>query len=289
LKKYFPLLVIIFVTLLIEPSFSAEAEYKDSEPQNGDSGKGGIKKGVGAIFFQAFSSIVVSELGDKTFFIAAIMAMRYNRVAVLCGALAALFIMTFISVVFGYIVPTILPPAATHIVITILFFSFGFKLLWEAYHEEGGEENEEEKEVEIELNQLHNKLVQPTMPKHQEPTIEYNENEGLKSTQVDLEATRPEDCVKSIEKVASKLVFWQALSMTFLGEWGDRSQFTTIALAAEGGATTVFIGSFLGHVLCTSLAVMGGKFLAKKISERTVNLSGGILFVLFGVHNLVAK
>ena len=33
--------------------------------------------------------------------------------------------------------------------------------------------------------------------------------------------------------------------MTFLGEWGDRSQITTIALAAEGNPTAVCIGSFL--------------------------------------------
>jgi len=33
--------------------------------------------------------------------------------------------------------------------------------------------------------------------------------------------------------------------MTFLGEWGDRSQITTIALAVEGGPYVVFTGSFL--------------------------------------------
>jgi len=44
-------------------------------------------------------------------------------------------------------------------------------------------------------------------------------------------------------------VFWQALTMTFLGEWGDRSQISTIALAADYGATFVFIGAFLVHFL----------------------------------------
>jgi putative Ca2+/H+ antiporter (TMEM165/GDT1 family) len=87
--------------------------------------------------------------------------------------------------------------------------------------------------------------------------------------------------------ISKKLVFWQALTLTFLGEWGDRSQITTIALAAEGSASAVCVGSFLGHVICTTLAVIGGKFLAKKISEKTVNISGGILFLIFGVHNLL--
>lgn len=108
---------------------------------------------VFSAFAQSFSSIVVSELGDKTFFIAAIMAMRYNRIAVLSGALAALFLMTAISTAFGKIeerlsksitfcclgtiVPTFLPQSVTHILITILFFFFGGKLLYDAYTDDG--------------------------------------------------------------------------------------------------------------------------------------------------------
>jgi putative Ca2+/H+ antiporter (TMEM165/GDT1 family) len=52
-------------------------------------------------FFHAFiaslSIIIVSELGDKTFFIAAIMAMRHPRVTVFAGAIAALALMTVLS------------------------------------------------------------------------------------------------------------------------------------------------------------------------------------------------
>ena len=39
------------------------------------------------------SVIIVSELGDKTFFIAAIMAMRHARATVFSGAIAALGVM----------------------------------------------------------------------------------------------------------------------------------------------------------------------------------------------------
>lgn len=48
-------------------------------------------------FAASLSVIIVSELGDKTFFIAAIMAMRYNRVTVLAGAMLALGLMTCLS------------------------------------------------------------------------------------------------------------------------------------------------------------------------------------------------
>jgi putative Ca2+/H+ antiporter (TMEM165/GDT1 family) len=45
----------------------------------------------------SLSVIIVSELGDKTFFIAAILAMRHSRITVLSGALSALFVMTVMS------------------------------------------------------------------------------------------------------------------------------------------------------------------------------------------------
>jgi hypothetical protein len=54
-------------------------------------------------FISAFSCIFVSELGDKTFFIAALLAMRRGRALVLAGATAALSVMTIISVAIGLV------------------------------------------------------------------------------------------------------------------------------------------------------------------------------------------
>lgn len=48
-------------------------------------------------FIASLSVILVSELGDKTFFIAAIMAMRHPRLIVFAGAIAALALMTVLS------------------------------------------------------------------------------------------------------------------------------------------------------------------------------------------------
>jgi len=51
-------------------------------------------------FVASISVIIVSELGDKTFFIAAIMAMRHPRFVVFVGAILALIVMTLISGIF---------------------------------------------------------------------------------------------------------------------------------------------------------------------------------------------
>lgn len=48
-------------------------------------------------FIASLSVIIVSELGDKTWFIAAIMAMRHSRLVVFAGAMAALILMTVLS------------------------------------------------------------------------------------------------------------------------------------------------------------------------------------------------
>jgi len=48
-------------------------------------------------FLASLSVIIVSELGDKTFFIAAILAMKNPRVTVFAGAMVALGFMTVLS------------------------------------------------------------------------------------------------------------------------------------------------------------------------------------------------
>ena len=55
-------------------------------------------------FISAFGSIFVSEIADKTFFLAMILAMSYNKKAVLVGTISALTIMTFISVACGFLI-----------------------------------------------------------------------------------------------------------------------------------------------------------------------------------------
>lgn len=81
-------------------------------------------------------------------------------------------------------------------------------------------------------------------------------------------------------------VFAQAFILTFLGEWGDRSQITTIAMAGAhvsglmlGSADfpqsipVIAFGTILGHSLCTFLAVMGGRYLSTKISVKHSELN----------------
>merc|ERR1711865_1172520 len=58
------------------------------------------------------------------------------------------------------------------------------------------------------------------------------------------------------KKGSHAAIFWQALTLTFLAEWGDRSQIATIALASAKDPFGVTVGGTLGHCLCTGLAVI---------------------------------
>ena len=49
----------------------------------------------------------------------------------------------------------------------------------------------------------------------------------------------------------------------------------------------VTIGAIVGHAFCTGLAVVGGRIVALKISQRAVALVGGLLFFAFAFQALM--
>ena len=102
--------------------------------------------------------IIVSELGDKTFFIAAIMAMRHSRVVVFTGAIAALGLMTVLSVFLGY-ATTVIPRKYTFYISTFLFAVFGLKMLKEGYEMDPSESEEELEEVSAELKKKEAEVI----------------------------------------------------------------------------------------------------------------------------------
>ncbi|MEQ8540220.1 MAG: TMEM165/GDT1 family protein [Coleofasciculus sp. D1-CHI-01] len=187
--------------------------------------------------------ITISELGDKTFFIGVILSMRYSRRLVFFGVLAALAAMTVLSVLLGQVV-SLLPDYYIRYGEIALFLGFGFKLLYDA----------------------------SKMPAQAE-------NTGAKEAAVEVAKQNKKDKLQS----ANFAILLQAFTMTFLAEWGDRTQISTIALAAAHQPVGVTVGAILGHGICTAIAVIGGRLIAGRISEKWVTALGGVLFLIFGV------
>ena len=187
--------------------------------------------------------ITVSELGDKTFFIAVILAMHHSRRLVFIGVTAALAAMTILSVLLGQ-TASLLPKVYIHYAEIVLFIAFGIKLLYEARKMSTACDTEVVEEAKAAVKQA------------------------------DLQLPK--------RKTASSILI-EAFVLTFMAEWGDRTQIATIALAAGNNPVGVTTGAILGHAICAAIAVIGGKMIAGRISERQLTFVGGCLFLIFGV------
>ena len=199
--------------------------------------------------FASFSAIIATEIGDKTFFIAAVLSMRNDRMAVFGGAILALIIMTILSTLMGLVLPSLMPKKYTHLIGGVLFLYFGFKLLIDSRGMED-KVSEELEEVEEELAEMNKKKTKARKKKQAEEENDSDDIEGqvMVENGVDSDgAKKRRGGGKSIKHAPSssglsaagdysgsswEAIFLQALTMTFLAEWGDRSQIATIALAA---------------------------------------------------------
>lgn len=198
-------------------------------------------------FTKALLLITSAELGDKSFLITMFLAMRYPRRWVFLGTVLALAVMTVLSVLVGRLF-TLVNPAYIRYAESGLFFFFGCKLLYQGWKMSAQNQGEELAEAQIEVEKAELQL-------------------GIKPTPF-------------------KMVL-ESFTLIFLAEWGDRTQFATIALAAANNPIGVTVGAILGHTICAVIAVVAGKSIAGRISEKLITLIGGGLFVLFGVFALV--
>jgi len=227
-------------------------------------------------FTAAFALIFISELGDKTFFIAALLAMRMGRMPVIIGATSALGLMSVISVVIGRVfsaVPASFSntiPIGEYIAVASLLF-FGLKSLKDA----------------------------SDMPKSTKASGD-NSNGNIKVDKdgVIIEgalAEAAEDVCKAESKIKESdgkgttniQNIIETFCLIFVAEWGDRSMLATIALGAAQNPIGVAVGATAGHLFATVIAVIGGSLISKKISERFVAFCGGWLFLAFALFTAI--
>lgn len=81
--------------------------------------------------------------------------------------------------------------------------------------------------------------------------------------------------------------YYTFATLLILEEWGDKSQFSAIALAANYGAWAIIIGGTIAHLLCVCLALAIGELLNKFMKPWVIKLIGGLLFIAFGLYELV--
>merc|ERR550532_3714583 len=77
--------------------------------------------------------------------------MTNNKLIIFIGALFALYLMTVLSALLGFVVTTFIPREYTYYTCTAIMFLFGLKMLWEAWRMKPTEGEETQREVEEEL------------------------------------------------------------------------------------------------------------------------------------------
>lgn len=205
------------------------------------------------VLAQGFAMIIASEIGDKTFLIAAILAMRHPRAVVFAGAFGSLVVMSILSAALGHVLPTLIPKNWTQFAASALFFVFGAKMLQEGREMQAGnskiqeEMHEAEEEIEEDTARIdgtggmdQNGHVIALEELEAGSRTNSNGDANGNATRSSPSPSRSRKAGK--EKLAEGArnffslllgpVFVQAFALTFLGEWGDRSQIATIALGA---------------------------------------------------------
>lgn len=211
-------------------------------------------------FVSAFLLIFFSEIGDKTFFIAVLLALKRNKVAVFAGTFGALAVMTFITVILGrvfHVIDEALPFDKTwdaeipldDVAAVLLLIYFGLFTLKDAYNAEEGDEDEEKESAEAAVAQFGDGAA------------------ALSGFDLGTVAA--------------------TFALVFAAEWGDKSFFSTIALAAAGSPLGVVGGAVVGHGVATVLAVVGGSILSRYISPKIIGYAGGSLFLVFAAVTLL--
>lgn len=197
--------------------------------------------------WQSAALIGASELGDKTFFLSAIISMNKGRDVAFTGSMAALTVLTGASVALGstarLLPPDVFAPGGVPLIdiaATCAFSYFGMMMLRDASAAAATAEEEQE------------------------------------------EAEK--DAAEAMAAGSSGSL-WGALaatfSLVFVAEIGDKSMIATVALAKDLDATGVLLGAMAGNSVATTLAVVGGSSLSGYLPPEAISRIGGVLFLVF--------
>lgn len=95
------------------------------------------------------------------------------------------------------------------------------------------------------------------------------------------------DTLEGEDKRFSYSPFWTAAIAFFLAEMGDKTQLTTVALAAEYQSIfAVWFGTTTAMLIADALGILVGIVLGKKIPERLIKWVAASIFIIFGLSGL---
>jgi putative Ca2+/H+ antiporter (TMEM165/GDT1 family) len=235
---------------------------------------------------EAFTTIFLSGLFDKSFFITAFMAVKYSKCLVFVSASLALSFVGALSVFLGLAINKYIPAIWVDIFAVALFLFFGVKLLVEGIHLGVNNLNKQNQNLNGDQSTMvikeHNVNTTTDL---EENTNLINISSTTKTTQShshSLEDIKKTTEIISYEKSGLK-VFLKVFILIFASEIGDRSQISTIYLTSNFDKFVVLSSSVFSQVVLTILAITAGVLVSNKVSERNLTIIAGLTFLAFGV------
>ena len=208
---------------------------------------------------QSFTIIFLSELADRTFILVLIYASKLSWMPLLLTGLLSMGLMNILAITVGYLVPLLIVKGVVDWIGFFCFLLFGIFSINES--------------INMESTSVHDEMIKQKeedeksykMLSDNENNNSNDENKGTFSTCLEL--------------------FW----FLCLSELGDKSEITTIAIAALYNFYGVLCGTMIAYFCTIIIATFLGNVLSHYISEKQMNLIGGIIFLLFALEILLVK
>lgn len=210
---------------------------------------------------QSFIIIFLSEIADRTFILILIYSTKLSWLPILLTSILSLGIMNIIAISIGFLIPLLLVKGIVDWIGFACFLAFGIFSIYDSCYKDSTTVSEEFEKA-----------------KNEEET-------GYKALADNEEGKQP-------EKKEEKGTFGKCLELFWflaISEIGDKSEITTIAIAALYDFMGVLVGTMLAYTCTILIAIFVGHILSKFITEKQMGLIGGIFFLLFALEILLVK
>lgn len=239
----------------------------------------------GSSILAAFSLTLITEVGDRTFFVAALLAAQYNKWQVWVGGVGALWTQTILCSMFGAFLhgwqfkSSWMSWPIDDYFAGALLITFGILHIREGL-------TPSIDDLEPDKNSLE---LSPSTTLLEAPSGRKTPSDRRRASTVsirNIEQAREQINTNTLAKNQNSIMI-HAFWLVMAAEIGDRSMFSTVALAAAQNPWGVALGAALGHALVTAAAVTCAALLSQFLNERITSVLGGLLFVAFGILSLI--
>ena len=202
---------------------------------------------------QSFLVIFLSEIADKTFILVLIYSKKMHWIPLVLTSMLSMYLMNILAIVAGYTIILLIPRYIIDWIGFFCFLLFGIFMINEGM-EMDNKSVKEEYEEEIQENEANYNLVND------------QENNNKKS------------------------VWWLCVELfgfICLSEFGDLSEISTITIAAVYNLYAVLIGTMIAYFCAIVIAAFLGHCVGKYLTEKTMSIIGGLLFIGFAIQMLI--